>query len=200
MGTTNQKQSKFFCFESKIHQFEVYMPKYSDNASLVYQNHSWCILEFIHKNSSLQVIKDEQVIEVINLDKTFEVINEQPDELIFTIKFSTNTDNLCRWKIRCKSNEEYTDWTVFLKKSLRHKWKNNKNCAICKKNFGLFHRKHHCRKCGKCICDTCSPIRSTLPELAYTEMVRICCECGRDIEEKRKGSMSLNTPNFTSKK
>jgi hypothetical protein len=60
----------------------------------------------------------------------------------------------------------------------------------------VFHRKHHCRRCGMCVCDNCSPIRSTLPELAYTDMVRICSECGKDIQGNRKGTDLSETPNF----
>ncbi|KAI1824481.1 hypothetical protein F4861DRAFT_538941 [Xylaria intraflava] len=37
------------------------------------------------------------------------------------------------------------------------------NCPICNVRFGVFLRKHHCRKCGRVVCDGCSPHRITIP-------------------------------------
>ncbi|KAI3343210.1 hypothetical protein F4824DRAFT_444851 [Ustulina deusta] len=37
------------------------------------------------------------------------------------------------------------------------------NCPICDVQFGMFLRKHHCRKCGRVVCDRCSPHRITIP-------------------------------------
>ncbi|KAI1111346.1 hypothetical protein F5Y14DRAFT_314670 [Nemania sp. NC0429] len=36
-------------------------------------------------------------------------------------------------------------------------------CPICDVRFGMFLRKHHCRKCGRVVCDRCSPHRITIP-------------------------------------
>lgn len=36
-------------------------------------------------------------------------------------------------------------------------------CPICKRRFGLFFRRHHCRKCGRVVCNDCSPHRITIP-------------------------------------
>ena len=36
-------------------------------------------------------------------------------------------------------------------------------CPICHTTFGLFYRKHHCRKCGRVVCANCSPHRITIP-------------------------------------
>lgn len=36
-------------------------------------------------------------------------------------------------------------------------------CPICKTRFNFFLRKHHCRKCGRVVCDSCSPYRIVLP-------------------------------------
>ncbi|KAJ5273799.1 hypothetical protein N7478_008924 [Penicillium angulare] len=37
------------------------------------------------------------------------------------------------------------------------------NCPICGTAFGLWYRKHHCRKCGRVVCASCSPHRITIP-------------------------------------
>ncbi|OMJ85647.1 hypothetical protein SteCoe_12997 [Stentor coeruleus] len=203
MGISGSKRPKFFlgkfpeCFE-----FEVCIPNYTENTSA--STHCpvsvWCIVKFVHKNARISVIKEGQEINSFNFDFNCEVINEQPEELIFTIKFTDDHKKSFRWRIRCKTLEEYTEWIRFLKQSLRCKWMCSSKCQICSKSFGFRVRKHHCRKCGKCICDDCSPIRSTLPELAYIDMVRICIECGKKIEANRKGILSSDTPNFTHRK
>lgn len=36
-------------------------------------------------------------------------------------------------------------------------------CPVCGKTFTFLHRKHHCRKCGRVVCASCSPHRITIP-------------------------------------
>ena len=36
-------------------------------------------------------------------------------------------------------------------------------CPICNTHFSFFYRKHHCRKCGRVVCASCSPHRITIP-------------------------------------
>ncbi|KAI1498285.1 FYVE zinc finger-domain-containing protein [Biscogniauxia marginata] len=36
-------------------------------------------------------------------------------------------------------------------------------CPICRTQFSIFVRKHHCRKCGRVVCNSCSPHRIILP-------------------------------------
>lgn len=36
-------------------------------------------------------------------------------------------------------------------------------CPICKTQFSIFVRKHHCRKCGRVVCNSCSPHRIIIP-------------------------------------
>ncbi|KAI1366746.1 hypothetical protein F5Y08DRAFT_300400 [Xylaria arbuscula] len=36
-------------------------------------------------------------------------------------------------------------------------------CPICGTQFSVFYRRHHCRKCGRVVCDRCSPHRITIP-------------------------------------
>ncbi|KAJ5355627.1 hypothetical protein N7517_010236 [Penicillium concentricum] len=37
-------------------------------------------------------------------------------------------------------------------------------CPICGIVFSFWHRKHHCRKCGRVVCASCSPHRITIPK------------------------------------
>jgi hypothetical protein len=36
-------------------------------------------------------------------------------------------------------------------------------CPVCSRSFTFLYRKHHCRKCGRVVCASCSPHRITIP-------------------------------------
>ena len=51
-------------------------------------------------------------------------------------------------------------------------------------------RQHHCRVCGKALCDKCSDSRTTIPKLGFELIpVRTCSECFNSISEADKTSM-----------
>ena len=55
-------------------------------------------------------------------------------------------------------------------------------CHMTQADFWLLLRKHHCRKCGRCICHSCSPpeCMRPLPQLGHMEPCRHC-KAGRDM-------------------
>lgn len=50
-------------------------------------------------------------------------------------------------------------------------------CMRCLKSFTMRIRKHHCRRCGKVICETCSTNSQSLPKRGYIIPVRVCDGC-----------------------
>lgn len=66
-------------------------------------------------------------------------------------------------------------------------------CPICpymSHNIPVFHVffclfshyiQHHCRKCGRIFCDDCSKNHASLPSLGYSEPVRVCNECYKEL-------------------
>lgn len=57
-----------------------------------------------------------------------------------------------------------------------------KICMCCRKQkFSLFSRRHHCRRCGRVVCDDCSKHRVQLPEMYRDLCVRICLDCHRKL-------------------
>ncbi|EQC25298.1 hypothetical protein SDRG_16821 [Saprolegnia diclina VS20] len=50
-------------------------------------------------------------------------------------------------------------------------------CSSCNVEFGLFHRKHHCRACGDVVCGTCASGFETIRKFDITTPVRICHSC-----------------------
>lgn len=53
------------------------------------------------------------------------------------------------------------------------------SCMICTTKFTVLFRRHHCRRCGKCICKTCAPKNNSRPiiEWGFREPVRHCKNC-----------------------
>jgi hypothetical protein len=52
------------------------------------------------------------------------------------------------------------------------------SCLCCGKGFSIWtRRRHHCRACGELVCGECSPFSGPIPELGYTEPVRMCKDC-----------------------
>ncbi|KAJ5580277.1 uncharacterized protein N7459_006262 [Penicillium hispanicum] len=61
--------------------------------------------------------------------------------------------------LRDESDERYLDMSL-------PRWQPDTEvscCPICGTVFGFFYRKHHCRKCGRVVCASCSPHRITIP-------------------------------------
>lgn len=85
-------------------------------------------------------------------------------------------------------------------------WAEADNCQLCNKPFfwnlksmydqkqmGL--RQHHCRRCGKAVCDYCSSKRSTLTDRGHEYPVRVCEGCFIHVtpEEKKPRANFFDT-------
>lgn len=63
-------------------------------------------------------------------------------------------------------------------------------CAVCNKPFAITRRRHHCRKCGACVCDACSPHKIFLKHISDRAPVRACSRCFESLAE------SMSSPSF----
>ena len=50
-------------------------------------------------------------------------------------------------------------------------------CPDCQSSFGVLRRKHHCRACGRVVCNSCSKHRSAIIPMGYMKPVRVCHNC-----------------------
>ncbi|XP_023017567.2 zinc finger FYVE domain-containing protein 1 isoform X3 [Leptinotarsa decemlineata] len=50
-------------------------------------------------------------------------------------------------------------------------------CAVCFESFGFLQPLHHCRDCGKGVCDECSKSRKPVPLRGWEKPVRVCNNC-----------------------
>lgn len=52
-----------------------------------------------------------------------------------------------------------------------------KSCVQCQGKFDFINRRHHCRRCGRCFCDTCCSAKVALQRMLYVDPVRHCAGC-----------------------
>jgi len=58
-----------------------------------------------------------------------------------------------------------------------------KDCCVCRQTFGIQLKVHHCRACGKGVCDECSPSARAVPSRGWDHPVRVCKTCfGKEKE------------------
>ena len=60
---------------------------------------------------------------------------------------------------------------------LWHKDDDHPSCELCNKKFTFFNRRHHCRNCGKIICDDCSMFHYTSKTQSKYHPHRVCKLC-----------------------
>lgn len=59
-----------------------------------------------------------------------------------------------------------------------------KNCMLCDVKFTTITRRHHCRKCGKLVCGSCSGKKYKLENIG--KVCRVCDECYDDLSGVKK--------------
>jgi hypothetical protein len=70
-----------------------------------------------------------------------------------------------------------------LVRSSRPRWeKDRSNCALCNVGMGSGSR-HHCRSCGRSVCDPCSKTRLYLRHLGYGSPERTCRVCVAELQK-----------------
>jgi hypothetical protein len=59
------------------------------------------------------------------------------------------------------------------------------SCMMCRKTFTVVKRRHHCRKCGRLVCATCSSKKVMLSNLGKAK--RVCDECYKALAPESSG-------------
>jgi hypothetical protein len=81
------------------------------------------------------------------------------------------------WKIEAPNIKSFMEWKEALMLSKRPSWLMSPVCQICVRKFCPVHRCHHCRYCGKALCNPCSKLRAKIEVYDYKQPQRICNPC-----------------------
>lgn len=60
-------------------------------------------------------------------------------------------------------------------------------CTQCHAYFSFRKRQHHCRNCGLIYCQDCSSHAVPIPDIGYSQAVRVCTKCYTHLEGGGKG-------------
>ncbi|KAK7264832.1 hypothetical protein RJT34_32444 [Clitoria ternatea] len=69
-------------------------------------------------------------------------------------------------------------------------------CVVCSCNFNTFRRRHHCRSCGRTLCNEHSANQMALPQFGIYSDVRVCTDCfnnsrsGKDVPQTSSDSVA----------
>ncbi|CAL1534854.1 unnamed protein product [Lymnaea stagnalis] len=64
------------------------------------------------------------------------------------------------------------------------------HCAGCGEQFWVLRPKHHCRKCGRIFCFSCSNYQSPVPDQQLHKPVRVCRRCHSELVQQSPGASS----------
>lgn len=67
------------------------------------------------------------------------------------------------------------------------------SCLICKRDFTFFHRRHHCRCCGKLVCGKCSANMWLFEEVDKKHKQRTCDDCHHKLTARASFSGTPKT-------
>ncbi|KAI0979372.1 hypothetical protein GJ496_008236 [Pomphorhynchus laevis] len=146
-----------------------------------------------HKASINKLIWDDEKSRLISCSADKKVM-ESPPVGIGIIKA---TDGI----IACYTNGTVVFWNMGVHREQPLPWQESDKCQRCnshffwdmkemwqKKKMGL--RQHHCRRCGRAVCQSCSRHSSVLPVYGFEIAVRVCADCNSCIDQEQKASLA----------
>ena len=94
-------------------------------------------------------------------------------------------------------------WDMMKERKKPSVWLESNTCELCNKPFfwnipdmyeqhKLGVRQHHCRNCGKAICNECSPNKCMIPSTGFEISVRVCKMCNIEISEEPSNPLCLS--------
>ncbi len=69
-------------------------------------------------------------------------------------------------------------------------------CFLCDRDFGFINRRHHCRRCGHCVCQSCSNQKIVFAMDSRYVPVRVCRSCAAEVKDNRKYGVTQHEDNF----
>lgn len=143
----------------------------------------------------------QNVFQIVSNEKSFRVYTDSPEEkALWLHAFSDALLKFEAARLSRTVNMTYSPHVVFDAPV----WipdKLTSTCMGCSRLFSVFWRKHHCRACGKIICDSCSQGYFLIPQSDASTRSRACDACYSQILREgkfRTFSQTFERSRFTS--
>ncbi|KAG8463426.1 hypothetical protein KFE25_004937 [Diacronema lutheri] len=97
-----------------------------------------------------------------------------------------------QWRMRARGGlPELRAWQTALLRAIRPRWADQLECNCCQGRFSVLRWRHHCRRCGFCVCAACSTRVSSLRTLGYDEPTTLCSLCAISADGDGRGGGAL---------
>ena len=132
--------------------------------------------------------KVKNAFQVSNKDRSFEVFAESKDLKDRWMKSLISLIDQSKQNINDAKGSNPDDFVrpVFVPDS------ECLECSICKSKFTFVNRRHHCRKCGACICGECSKGKMPIESDTATVLERACKICYKEYVERNKDDKKIS--------
>eukprot|EP01119_Soliformovum_irregulare_P010870 TRINITY_DN2675_c1_g1_i1.p1 TRINITY_DN2675_c1_g1~~TRINITY_DN2675_c1_g1_i1.p1 ORF type:complete len:581 (+),score=141.93 TRINITY_DN2675_c1_g1_i1:73-1815(+) len=135
------------------------------------------------ENANLTVIQKRKISKVMcDMKRSSSIQNFEdltlPDDAQSVSSYGSFRESMRR----SRSNSSFNNLTNLLPlPPTWHKDSDHPQCEVCRREFSLFLRRHHCRKCGGVVCAYCSETKIPLPQFGIFDPVRVCGKCAPGV-------------------
>lgn len=116
---------------------------------------------------------------------------------VSSLVYASNTQQL----VSAGEDSVIVFWEMNAMRKVAPEWVESDTCQLCtraffwnlramidQKQIGI--RQHHCRYCGKAVCDKCSTNRINIPIMGFEFDVRVCEECFQRLKSEERPSLA----------
>lgn len=160
--------------------FSIQIFSYEDYSSCLLPDPSYVTLT-LHQ-SQLFCKFDNQMI-LLDIPSSVTMWKLQRNSFGMILCVSMNKE-LYIWRVVAPTLKTFIKWKDAILISKRPTWIYKDNCQICDKKFNLIRRQHHCRTCGKAICNACSRMETILYMYGYRKPQILCNICANRLPVK----------------
>ncbi|KAL6256493.1 hypothetical protein P5V15_012606 [Pogonomyrmex californicus] len=138
-------------------------------------------------------------IDISNFDKVIRFYAKK--SLDFRVSFQRDgVENRTKNIPQSNPEVENNEFVMPVNVPTKEEWIPNdraRECGCCKVViFSMFNRRHHCRRCGRVVCATCSQHRMQVAGYPNSVLVRVCDDCKRQTVLQMRAAQ--NAPSTTS--
>jgi len=133
------------------------------------------------------ILGNEELKDVEGRGEMFKVLSKKKSFYVRSRTEERKMEWLSSLQLACKEAQEEVEGSIMVDMDqMAPVWvPSEPDCQICKRPFTFLFRRHHCRNCGKCVCEFCSKDKVRILRLDPTQLFKVCNPCSIEIKESR---------------